>query len=185
MNQKRSKGFSLLEVILALVVITSAGLGVYTLFDSGIKSNNLSDATNQVIEIANVYTDLASSNLTASVSEEADLVTLLQNSGRLPNKYFSSSSTTGEGGAITTTVTINNAFGTLDFSSPAPTPYSFVVEVPLGSINDKSSAPDQLFSKVQDVYSCDAAGGKTDCSVEKCTGAQSSRCIKLYFNLNN
>ena len=167
------KGFSLLEVMLALVVITVAGLGAYSLFDSGVKSSNITEAEGQAVQIANVYTDLASSNLTAGVTA-ATLPALLQNSGRLSSKYFSG----------TTTVQMNNAFGQVNFTGEA-TPYSFIVEVPLGSINDTSSLPEQFFSKVKDVYSCDGAGAKVGCTVGACTAAASSRCIVLFFNMNN
>ncbi|MES2204447.1 MAG: prepilin-type N-terminal cleavage/methylation domain-containing protein [Pseudomonadota bacterium] len=169
MNQKHKAGFSLLEVMLALVVITIAGLGAYSLFDSGVKSNNITEAESQVVQIANVYTDLASSDLT---SNSDDIPTLLKDSGRLSSKYFSTSSSV-----------MYNAFGELTFSGA--TAYSFVLEVPLGSINDKSTVPDQFFKKVQDVYSCTPTGDKSECpAAVACTKASELRCLTLYFNMN-
>ena len=133
MRQKHSRGFSLLEVLLAVVVITIAGLGAYSLFDSGVKSNNITDAEDEAVQIANVYTDLASSNLTAGVTVET-LPALLQNSGRLSSKYFSG----------TTTVQMNNAFGTLNFT--LPTAYSFAVAIPLGCLPTTSDIPKNFFN---------------------------------------
>lgn len=168
-------GFSLMEALLAIVVVAIAGLGAYTLFDSSSKTEHIAEATDEAVEIANVYTDLASSGLT---SNGDDIPTLLQNSGRLSSKYFSSSST----------VTMNNAFGQLSFSSV--TPYSFVVTFPLGCSSDNvdslSSIAGQFYSKVKDLYSCDASGDKTyaTCSKTACVqGHQTS--ITLYFNMNH
>lgn len=180
MNQKRSKGFSLLEVLLAVVVITIAGIGTYSLFDSGVSSNNISDATNEAVEVANVYTDLASSNLTADVTAE-NIVSYLQNTGRLSNKYFSTSTTSKDKEA---TASMNNAFGRLDFT--VATPYSFVVAIPLGCLSKNSSVPEQFFKKVEDAYSCDDTGSKdfTTCAVSACSHGTPST-LTLYFNLNN
>jgi prepilin-type N-terminal cleavage/methylation domain-containing protein len=179
MNQKRSRGFSLLEVLLAVVVVLVAGLGAYSLFNSGISQNNISDATEEAVQIANVYTDLASSGLTNNVASEG-IETLLQNSGRLSNKYFSSS----------TPPQMLNPYGALIFSSA--TPYSYQLVVPLGcstgDVASLSSVPGQLFSKVKDIYSCDATGSKDYAvcvgSVTGCTGGTKST-ITLYFNMNN
>lgn len=179
MKQTLCKGFSLLEVLLAVIVITVAGLGAYALFDSGIKSSNLSDATDEMVQIGNVYTDLASSDLTSNVAEDG-IMTLLQNSGRLSNKYFTES----DGSTI-----MSNPFGTLTFSD-APTPYSFSVTVPLGCLPSDSLVPKQFFNKVQDLYSCDASGGKdydacASSAFAACSGAGSESKLTLYFNLNN
>lgn len=177
MKKRRSLGFSLLEVLLAVVVITIAGLGAYSLFNSGISQNNISDATEEVVQIANVYTDLASSGLTNNVASEG-IETLLQNSGRLSNKYFSSS----------TPLQMLNPYGALIFSSV--TPYSYQLVVPLGcstgDVASLASVPGQLFSKVKDIYSCDATGDKdyATCTVTECAVGTKST-ITLFFNMNN
>ena len=175
---KHIKGFSLLEVLLAVVVVTVAGLGAYSLFDSGVKSNNITEAENQAVQIANVYTDLASSGLTNNVVTDG-IVTLLQNSGRLSSKYFSS-----------TPVQMNNAFGEVPFFDV--TPYSFGMTVRLGCLPSNSSVPQQFLSKVQDVYSCSPTEDKDDLSdcgnaVGMCSGETggSSTTLTLYFNMNN
>jgi len=186
MHHKQKKGFGLLEALLAIIVIVIAGLGAYSLFDSGVKSSNITDAEDEAVQIANVYTDLASSNLTTAKN---DIPTILRDSGRLSNKYFSSSA-----GDSNTGVSMHNAFGELTFDSANATAYSFEVRIPLGcvqgDIKNKSSLPAQFFSKVQDAYSCDATGSKDYTSagcqgnVTPCaTGTQSS--IKLYFNMNH
>jgi len=170
-----NKGFSLLEALLAIIVIVIAGLGAYSLFDSGVKSNNITEAEDEVVQIANVYTDLASSDLTSNVAT-VGIETLLQNSGRLSAKYFSGSP-----------VQLNNAFGALDFSVETPTPYSFAVAIPLGCVPADSSLPEQFFKKVQDQYSCTAGGSKDfeDCSsVLPCKGPVHSS-LTLYFNMNH
>ncbi len=177
MNQKRSRGFSLLEVLLAVVVVVIAGLGAYSLFNSGISQNNISDATEEIVQIANVYTDLASSGLTNDVPDEEEIETLLQNSGRLSNKYFSS----------TTPPQMLNPYGALIFSSA--TPYSYQLVVPLGcstgDVTSLASVPGQLFSKVKDIYSCDEIGDKdyAACKVTACAAGTKST-ITLFFNMN-
>lgn len=172
MNQKRSKGFSLLEVLLSLIVVTVAGLGVYSLFDSGVKSTNVNDAENQAVQIANVYTDLASSDLTNNVDSEG-IVTLLKNSGRLSSKYFSSEQ-------------MHNAFGVLDFSVVTPTAYSFAVKIPLGCLSQDSSVPEQFFNKVKDLYSCNASGSKdyANCVKVACEPGGARSSLTLYFDMN-
>jgi prepilin-type N-terminal cleavage/methylation domain-containing protein len=177
MMPKSSRGFSLLEVLLAITVVTVASLGAYALFDSGIKSNNMADAENQAVEIANVYTDLASSNLTNDVAPDK-IAGVLQNSGRLSNKYFSGSASA---------VVMRNAFGVLTF--PEATAYSFSIKIPLGCLtNTNSNLPQQFLSKVQDSYSCNTAGSKViaNCSgaVTACSAGTPSSLI-LYYNLNN
>lgn len=175
MNQKRIQGFGLLEVLLAVVVITIAGLGAYALFDSGVKSSKITDATDQVVQIANVYTDLSSADLTENITGE-NIPALLQNSGRLSNKYFSSSSGS---------VQMYNAFGALDF--PAGTATSFSIDIPLGCVDVGSTMPKDFFNKVQDQYSCTAEGSKNfdDCAqVAPCKGPLKST-LTLYFNMNN
>ena len=175
MNQKRNKGFSLLEVALALVVITVAGLGAYSLFDSGVKSSNITEAEDQAVQIANVYTDLASSNLTAGVTVET-LPALLQNSGRLSSKYFSG----------TTTVQMNNAFGALDFSAAAPTSYSFSVAIPLGCLPATSDIPKSFFNKVRDMYNCGTSDTYDAATcVTACVAGASPTYLDLSFSMNN
>lgn len=168
-------GFSMLEVSLAIIIIVVAGMGAYELFSSGLKSNNITDAEDEAVQIANVYTDLASSDLTSNVAT-VGIETLLQNSGRLSAKYFSGSP-----------VQLNNAFGALDFSVETPTPYSFAVAIPLGCVPADSSLPEQFFKKVQDQYSCTAGGSKdfADCSpVLPCKESVHSS-LTLYFNMNH
>lgn len=180
MKYKWARGFSLLEVLLAVIVIMVAGLGTYSLFQTGVKDAHLSDAADEAVQIANVYTDLASSNLTSMGN---DIPSLLQNSGRLSTKYFDS---TGD------TVTMYNAFGTIKFNSPSP--YSFTVGFPLGcsttdDVTSASSVPGQFYAKVKDVYSCTPLGGKdyeTDCAGQVTTCKSNGKTIiVLYFNMNH
>lgn len=176
---RQQHGFSLMEAFLAIIVVVMAGLGAYTVFDSGTKNEHISEATDEAVQIANVYTDLASSDLTANGD---DLPTLLQNSGRLSSKYFSSTDSA---------VTMYNAFGALTFADVKA--YSFSAIFPLGcftgDVTSESSVPGQFFSKVSDMYSCNPSGGKDyvkDCvpNVTKCaSGEQTS--ITLYFNMNH
>lgn len=170
MSKKLSRGFSLLEVLLAVVVITIAGLGTYSLFDSGVKSNNITDAEDEVVQIGNVYTDLASSNLT---SADNDIPTLLKNSGRLSNKYFSA----------TSPVQINNAFGALTFSNN--TPYSFDVAIPLGCLPEDSTIPKNFFNKVLDLYSCSGSDVYSDACMTTCKAGNSPTLLTLSFSMNN
>lgn len=174
MNQKRNKGFSLLEVLLAVVVITIAGLGAYSLFDSGVKSNNLTQAEDEAIQIANVYTDLASSDLT---SASDNIPELLQNSGRLPSQYFSTA--TGSGSSI---VTMHNAFGTLAFTSE--TANSFSVVIPLGCLSAKSEVPKNFFNKVRDMYSCQGSDTYSSSCLTPCGAGGVQTSLNLSFNMN-
>lgn len=181
MKYKCTQGFSLLETLLAVIVIMVAGLGTYSLFETGVKGAHLSDAADEAVQIANVYTDLASSNLTAAGN---DIPMLLQNSGRLSSKYFSS---TSDG------VVMYNAFGEIKFNDE-PSAYSFAVAFPLGcdtsDVTSPSSVPGQFFSKVKDIYSCTPLGSKdyaADCSgqVTPCSRATKNTMIILYFNMNH
>ena len=167
---KHSKGFSLLEVLLAVVVITIAGLGAYSLFDSGVHSNNMTEAEDQVVQIANVYTDLASSDLTSATD---NIPELLQNSGRLSSKYFSG----------TSAVQINNPFGALMFSNS--TPYSFDVTIPLGCLPADSTIPKSFFNKVRDLYRCGGSDVYLDACVTACQVGQSPTLLNLSFSMNN
>ena len=151
---KKQKAFGLLEVMLAVIVIMVAGLGVYATFNSGINNNNLNEAANEMVEIANVYTDLSSANLTSSLTDETGLVTLLQNSDRLASSYFIAGSPDSSDSAGTEAVMVNK-FGQLSFSTI--TPYSFMVDVPL---SQKGSPVDQFCQQVNDVYAdCQTTAG--------------------------
>jgi len=178
MNSYRSHGFSLMEALLAIIVVVVASFGVYSLFNSGSYQAHLSDATTQAVEIANIYTDLASSHLTGGA---ATVPELLQNSGRLSSKYFSSNSD-GQ-------VNVYNAFGQLAFTKINA--YSFSVDVPLGcfkgDVESLSSVPAQFFSKVKDMYSCNDAGNKdyATCAskVIPCSGTTPTT-ITVYFSMS-
>lgn len=170
MSQKHKAGFTLIEVMLALVVITIAGLGAYSLFDSGVKSNKITDAENEAVQIANVYTDLASAGLTSS---DEDIPSLLKNSGRLSSKYFSTNSSS---------TVMMNAFGPLTFTSP--TAYSFSVSIPLGCLPADSILPKDFFNKVRDMYSCNGSDSYSDDCVVACSGATSTY-LNLSFSMSN
>ena len=174
MNQKRSKGFSLLEVLLAVVVVTVAGLGAYALFDSGVKSNNITDAEDEAIQIANVYTDLASSDLT---SADDDIPTLLQNSGRLSSKYFSTAT-----GSDSSSVSMYNAFGALNFTPVSA--YSFSVQIPLGCLPENSTIPQNFFNKVRDLYNCDGSDTYSTACLVACVAGKSPTYLDLSFSIN-
>lgn len=166
MKHRHHRGFSMLETMLAIIVVVIAGFGVYEAFNSGLSNNNIADAENEVVEIANVYTDLASSNLTDKVTDSASFINALYRSGRLSSKYFSTDGTV-----------MYNTFGALDFSAVDPTPYSYAVTVPLGCLKLTSSLPQDFYKKVQDVYSC------ANILCERTLKCPTS--ITLYFNLNS
>lgn len=169
-----------MEALLAIIIVVMASLGVYSVFNSGSYEAHLSDATTQAVEIANIYTDLASSDLTGGT---ATVPELLQNSGRLSSKYFASDTDDK--------VNIHNPFGQLAFTKTNA--YSFSVDVPLGcfkgEVDNSASVPGQFFSKVKDMYSCDASGSK---SYQTCINKQgvtacsptSPTTITLYFSMN-
>ena len=150
--------------MLAITVVAIAGLGVYSLFHSGMDSYHMSDASQEMIEIANVFTDLASADLTSNTSADV-LVQNLQNSGRLPSRYFA----TVDGKLV-----MVNSYAALQFS--ASTAYSFSVNVPLGCLDESSTVPAQFCSAVQDVYTC----GKDTLSSNPCM-----RYLPLTFNLSD
>lgn len=166
MQQRSNAGFSMLEALLAIIVVIVAGVGVYEAFGSGLSNTNISTAEDEVMQIANVYTDLASSNLTGDVTTAEKMISLLYNSGRLPSNYFSADGTV-----------IANPFGTLDFSKATPTPYGYTVVVPLGCLKAGSTVPVQFYQKVKDLYSC------TDCT--ELTAYTCPVQITLTFSLNN
>ena len=153
--KKLARGFSLMETLLAIVVTGIASMGVYALFHSAMSSYHLSDASSEVIEIANVYADLSSADLTTEVTSSETLVDVLQKSRQLPNKYF----TSGESES-----NISNAFGKLSFSSVAP--YGFTVVVPLGCVDEDSSVPKNFFNDVRDQYLCGSSASYSESCVQ-------------------
>lgn len=153
MRYLKNKGFALLEVMLAVIAVMIVGIGVYSVFSSGVNNNDLTAAATEMVEVANIYTDLASADLTANV-DETSIVTLLQNSGRLSSSYFGSDEDSdGE-----LEPKMFNKFGELNFLSADS--YSFVVDVPLGS---REAPVDQFCKQLQDSYSnCVATPDVTD-----------------------
>lgn len=169
MNKKRkvsvnypgNKGFSLLETMLAVIAVMIAGLGIYAVFSSGLSNNNLNSASSEMVEVANVYTDLASADLTSDL-DETSIVTTLQNTGRLSGNYFASSTTKDpDTGKDVTAETMVNKFGGLVFANV--TAYGFDVTVPLGSTGNPGA---QFCQQLKDMYSnCDDSsddGGDSD-----------------------
>lgn len=138
--ERHQSGFSLLESMLAIVLVAVAGMGVYSLFHSGMDSYHLNDASQEMVEIANVFTDLASADLTGDISGTT-MVTALYNSDRLSSRYFSNDGQT-----------MLNPFSSLAFT--AANPYSFSVNVPLGCLDADSNVPDQFCHAVEDLYAC-------------------------------
>ena len=153
----RQFGFSLLETLLAIIVITIAGVGVYSAFNSGLASSDLAGTVDEMVEVANVYTDLAATNLTSSINSSATLIAALKNSGRLSADYFLTNADQ--------TISLIDAYDdAVQFSHV--TPYSFTATVPLGVVwtgnkaTAASSVASQFCDQVQDVYACvpDAQG---------------------------
>lgn len=143
MSYLKNKGFALLEVMLAVIAVMIVGIGVYSVFSSGVNNNDLTAAATEMVEVANVYTDLASTDLTSTVIDEDSIVTLLQNSGRLSSSYFGSA-VNAEGDSVPKMI---NKFGALYFSTVKP--YYFVVDVPLGN---RGAPVDQFCSQLKDSY---------------------------------
>jgi Tfp pilus assembly protein PilV len=167
-QMKKQSGFSLFDVMLAIVVIVVASIGVYVLFEKGSSTNSLTNAENQMVQIAGVYSDLSAADLTNDVPT-TPIETLLYNSQRLSEQYF----TVTDG----TPSTMVNGFGLLTFSDTSP--YGFTVAVPLGCVS--TTVAQGFYNAVRDQYACDA-DGNTSCTIES---AECVESVTLYYDTNS
>lgn len=166
---KKKSGFSLFDVMLAIVVIVVASIGVYVLFERGSTTNSITQAENQMVQIASVYSDLSAADLTNDIGDSSSLETLLYNSQRLSEQYFDVTD-----GSV---ANMMNGFGALTFSEA--TPFSFTVAVPLGCVS--TTVAQGFYNAVRDQYACDAAGS-TSCTIES---AECVESMTLYYDTNS
>ena len=101
----KQKGFSLLEALLAIVIIVAAGLGVVELFISADKKNK-AQATEQVVQ----QTASAASQFLSTSYDSADV---LSASNLIASGLISKNYVVGTGA----TATINSPYGTVDVAS--------------------------------------------------------------------
>lgn len=111
---RKQQGFSLLEALLAIVIIVAAGLGVVELFISADKKNKL-QATQQVVQ----QVSGAANQFLATSYDPADTLTTqhLIDSGLLPEN-------------IHTATTINSPYGTITLTADETTREKFTITVP-------------------------------------------------------
>lgn len=84
---RKQKGFSLLEALLAIVIIVAAGLGVVELFISADKKNKVNTTQTIVQQAASAMSQLLSTNYTSTGLDTAAVV----KSGLMSNTYTTSS----------------------------------------------------------------------------------------------
>ncbi len=158
---RKQKGFSLLEALLAIVIIVAAGLGVVELFISADKKNKL-QATQQVVQqvsgAANQF--LATSYDPADVLNTQNLI----DSGLLPKN-------------IHTANDINSPYGTITLTPDATTRIKFIITVPNVPGEQAVGLCQNMFSGAA-VFKGAAASGSAGTSLLTCksifTGAGST-----------
>lgn len=97
---RNQKGFSLLEALLAIVIIVAAGLGVVELFISADKKNKVNTTQTIVQQAASAMSQLLSTNYTSTGLVTKDVVT----SGLMSNTYTTTAGAImGPYGSITVT----------------------------------------------------------------------------------
>lgn len=148
-KMKKQSGFSLFDVMLAIIVIVVASIGVYALFERGSTTNSITQAEDQMVQIASVYSDLSAADLTNDVPA-TPIATLLYNSQRLSEQYFDLTGGTPPSDMV-------NGFGLLTFSEASS--YGFTVMIPLGCVS--TTVAQGFYNAVRDQYSC-TVGGSTD-----------------------
>ena len=169
---KKQLGFAMLDVLLAVIVVLLAFTGIYALFDRGVASNNMTQAQNQMIEMAGVFSDLSSAGLTNDLSSGSQLAYLFQNSQRLASRYFYSTENS---------IGMQNSFGELVLIGDGITPYSFEAKVPLGCATEQEA--ERFFNAVRDEYSC--VGDSDDfanCELDSTGCGNDVNTITLYYN---
>ena len=107
---RKQKGFSLLEALLAIVIIVAAGLGVTELYSSAEKKNKLKAIEQTIQQAAS-----ATSQLLSASNDVADVVTTQEviDSGLMPSNVIVGGDTIVSSGAaitVTTDATIHNHY---------------------------------------------------------------------------
>lgn len=147
----KRRGFSLLEALLAIVIIVAAGLGVVELFISADKKNKL-QATQQVVQ---QVSGAANQYLATSYDPDDTLTTVnLINSGLLPEN-------------IHTATAINSPYGTVTLTADATTREKFTVTVPNVPGEQAVGLCQNMFSGAA-VYKGTAATGTAGTSLLTC-----------------
>ncbi len=110
---RKQKGFSLLEALLAIVIIVAAGLGVVELFISADKKNKANTTQTIVQQAASAMSQLLSTSYNETTLTTADVV----KSGLMSNTY------------ITTAGGIQGPYGAFEVEQGAtPSEYSITAE---------------------------------------------------------
>lgn len=89
MKIKHANGFTLLEVMLALLILALSGYGVYSLYRSTQSSYTHDQLVQQVATLSTTYQQLSQAHLTQGLKTADDFTQLMKNSMQLPATYFS------------------------------------------------------------------------------------------------
>lgn len=165
-HYRGQKGFSLLEALLAIVIIVAAGLGVVELFISADKKNKVNTTQTIVQQAASAMSQLLSTNYTSTGLNTASVV----KSGLMSSTY-----TTTSGG-------IRGPYGditvTQSTSTDAPSEYSVVA---------KNIPGDQALNICQNMFTSAAvsvtsgyASSLSDC--QTAFGGKSSTKVDMTFS---
>jgi type II secretory pathway pseudopilin PulG len=123
MQLKRQIGFALLEVFLAVIVISLAAFGVIELFSTSKNKTDINSLSTEVNAIASAFSKLSTQGLLNNVKSSDDLIKALNASQLLPASYFNDS------GNLITLRNSNITFASVSVNA-------FTINVPLDSIAD-------------------------------------------------
>lgn len=124
--KSNTRGFALLEVMLAVVIIAIATFGVYALYARSQQTVSLNQVKQQIIALSTTFSNLASAHVTQNVHGPQDLEALFYNSNQLSQQYFKISDEMK-------TILIVNPHGALSFTNVSPT--GFTASIPTGTPN--------------------------------------------------
>ena len=71
---KQQSGIALLEVLLAVIVMSFGLAGTYYIYNYIVTQQKNSHTSNQIISMVSVYSDLYSTHLTNDISTESELI---------------------------------------------------------------------------------------------------------------